>query len=105
LRPVNRSDEGSKPTATAADVDLVGEDGREYRCRVLALFTFDGRDYAVLEKDVGTVVPQADESRLVIMHFVAVAGGTIFRTIVSDEEFGRVVDHVKAWVAGRVDLQ
>jgi hypothetical protein len=102
---VNRSDDESKPTATAADVDLVGEDGSEYRCRVLALFTFDGRDYAVLEKDLETLVPKADESRLVIMRFIAVAGGTIFRTIVSDEEFSRVVDHVKAWVAGQVELQ
>lgn len=79
-------------------ITLESEDGRSYACRILGVFEFDGKEYALLLNlgDSETEEEKApDSSSTVIMQLIEKDDQAIFRTIESDEEFERVVQYVK----------
>jgi hypothetical protein len=95
--PGNNSDEQT--------ITLESDDGHAYQCRILGVFEFDNKEYALLlnvgdgDKETGSQA-DADESSLdeastVIMQLIEKDDQAIFRTIESDEEFERVVAYVK----------
>lgn len=79
-------------------ITLESEDGRSYACRILGVFQFDNKEYALLlnmgegenEEDVAK-----DGASTVIMQLIEQDDQAIFRTIESDEEFEKVVAYVK----------
>jgi uncharacterized protein YrzB (UPF0473 family) len=79
-------------------ITLESEDGRSYACRIIGVFEFDNKEYALLLK-LGNQEDDEDnkaESSTAIMQLIEKADQVIFRTIESDEEFERVVGYVKA---------
>lgn len=78
-------------------ITLESEDGRSYSCRILGVFEFDGKEYALLLNlgDGETEPDENDGSSTVIMQLIEKDDQAIFRTIESDEEFERVVQYVK----------
>lgn len=78
-------------------ITLESEDGRSYACRILGVFEFDGKEYALLLNlgDAENEEENKDGSSTVIMQLIEKDDQAIFRTIESDEEFERVVAYVK----------
>lgn len=77
-------------------ITLESDDGRSYACRLMGVFEFDNREYALLlNLDDQNNKADKEGSSIVIMQFIERNGQTIFRTIESDEEFRRVVTFVK----------
>jgi hypothetical protein len=81
-------------------ITLEGEDGRSYDCRLLGVFEFDNRDYALLLR-IGDDEDESDSqgTATVIMRFSENDGQAIFRTIEREDEFDRVVAYVKGLAA------
>jgi uncharacterized protein YrzB (UPF0473 family) len=81
-------------------ITLESEDGKSYACRILGVFEFDGKEYALLlnlgdsENEEERTQEDKDAST-VIMQLIEQNEQAIFRTIESDEEFERVVAYVK----------
>ena len=81
-------------------ITLESEDGRSYACRILGVFEFDNKEYALLlnlgdgEQDAEGA-ENKDGASTVIMQLIEKDDQAIFRTIESDEEFERVVAYVK----------
>src|SRR5262245_19524245 len=86
-----------------AVVTLTSEDGRQHACRVLTIFDFEEKEYALLQRvgegdgGGGAGTPGAD---VVLMQFIEQEGQPVFRTIESDDEFERVIAYVKAMASG-----
>lgn len=82
-------------------ITLESEDGRSYACRILGVFEFDNKEYALLlnlgdaESEEEQKAKEADGSSTVIMQLIEQNDQAIFRTIESDEEFEKVVAYVK----------
>ena len=79
-------------------ITLESEDGRSYACRILGVFEFDNKEYALLLNlgdGEGGEPENKDGASTVIMQLIEKDDQAIFRTIESDEEFERVVEHVK----------
>ncbi len=81
-------------------ITLESEDGKSYACRILGVFEFDRKEYALLLNlgDVENPEEPAEENKdssTVIMQLIEEDNQATFRTIESDEEFERVVAYVK----------
>ena len=80
-------------------ITLESEDGTSYACRILGVFEFEEKEYALLLNLGNSENPQPDEetkdASTVIMQLIEKDDQAIFRTIESDEEFERVVAYVK----------
>ncbi|MBX9571676.1 MAG: DUF1292 domain-containing protein [Candidatus Obscuribacterales bacterium] len=78
-------------------ITLEGEDGHSYVCRILGLFEFDEKEYALLLNmgEVGQEGQQEEEPSTVVMQLITKDDQAVFRTIESDEEFNRVIEHVR----------
>lgn len=79
-------------------ITLEGEDGRSYDCRILGVFEFEGKEYALLLNmgEAGEAQEEEkDEASTVIMQLIQKDDQAVFRTIESDEEFERVIAFVK----------
>lgn len=77
-------------------ITLEGEDGHSYVCRILGLFEFEEKEYALL-LNMGEVGQegQEEEPSTVVMQLITKDDQAVFRTIESDEEFNRVIEHVR----------
>ena len=79
-------------------ITLESEDGRSYACRILGVFQFDNKEYALL-LNMGEGENEEDAAKdgasTVIMQLIEKDDQAIFRTIESDEEFEKVVAYVK----------
>jgi uncharacterized protein YrzB (UPF0473 family) len=81
-------------------ITLESDDGRSYACRLIGVFEFDNRDYALLlNLDIQKNEADKEDAAMVIMQFIERESQTIFRTIENDEEFRRVVTFVKGLAA------
>ena len=77
-------------------ITLESEDGKAYSCKILGVFEFDNKEYALLLNiGDGTEEETAESGSTVIMQMIEQDDQAIFRTIESDEEFERVVAYVK----------
>jgi hypothetical protein len=80
-------------------ITLESEDGRSYACRILGVFEFDNKEYALLlnlgDGEGEEKNEDKDGASTVIMQLIEKDDQAIFRTIESDEEFDRVVAYVK----------
>ena len=78
-------------------ITLESEDGRSYSCRILGVFEFESKEYALLLNlgDGGSEDENKEGASTVIMQLIEKDDQAIFRTIESDEEFDRVVAYVK----------
>ncbi|MBX9656683.1 DUF1292 domain-containing protein [bacterium] len=72
-------------------INMKSSTGEQIPCEIVDIFEFMECDYALLLK-------LADES-MVIMRMGIKEGKTIFRSIESEEEFNRVVEHVQELAA------
>jgi hypothetical protein len=87
-------------------ITLESEDGRAYSCRILGVFEFDNKEYALLLNlgdGENTEEQDNQEGSTVIMQLIEKDDQAIFRTIESDEEFERVVAYVKELAMDMVD--
>jgi uncharacterized protein YrzB (UPF0473 family) len=76
-------------------ITLEGEDGRSYVCRILGLFEFDEKQYALL-LNLGEPGKEGEEEpSTVVMKFFARGGQAVFRIIEDDEEFDKVINFVR----------
>jgi len=77
-------------------ITLEAANGHSYPCRILGVFEVDKKEYALLLKLSDADDPD-DEGGVstVFMQLIETNDGAIFRTIETDEEFERVVAHVK----------
>ncbi len=76
-------------------ITLESEDGRSYVCKILGVFNYENKEYALLLKMADGGEEEADGESTVIMQLIEKDDQAIFRTIESDEEFERVVAFVK----------
>jgi hypothetical protein len=78
-------------------ITLESEDGRSYSCRILGVFEFDNKEYALLLNlgDGESEEENKEGASTVIMQLIEKDDQAIFRTIESDEEFEKVVAFVK----------
>jgi hypothetical protein len=79
-------------------ITLRAQDGTPYRCRILDIFAFEDRQYALLLKlDQAATAPgeATTEPPLALMRLIEQDGGSIFQTIASDDEFARVGAHLR----------
>lgn len=76
-------------------ITLEGEDGNSYVCRILGLFEFEEKQYALL-LNLGVPGKEGEEEpSTVVMRFFARGGQAVFRIIEDDEEFDRVINFVR----------
>jgi len=68
-------------------INLQSDDGRAYRCRLLVVFPFEEKEYALLQN--------LETPGTVIMQLIEQGDQATFRTIESDEQFARVTAHCK----------
>jgi uncharacterized protein YrzB (UPF0473 family) len=76
-------------------ITLESEDGRSYVCKILGVFNYEQKEYALLLKLADAGEEDAEGESTVIMQLIEKDDQAIFRTIESDEEFERVVAFVK----------
>lgn len=81
-------------------ITLESEDGKSYACRILGVFDFEEKEYALLlnlgdAENPGEPDENNKDASTVIMQLIEKDDQAIFRTIESDEEFERVVAYVK----------
>jgi hypothetical protein len=76
-------------------ITLESEDGRAYVCKILGVFNYEEKEYALLLKLPADGEDEAEGESTVIMQLIEKDDQAIFRTIESDEEFERVVAFVK----------
>lgn len=80
-------------------ITLEGEDGHSYVCRILGLFEFEDKEYALL-LNIGEVgKEETEEPSTVVMQLITKDDQAVFRTIEDDEEFDRVIAYVKELAA------
>jgi hypothetical protein len=80
-------------------ITLRSVDGTPHRCRILDIFRFEERQYALLLRlDVPTAAPAdaTTEPPLVIMRLIERDDQSVFQTIDSDDEFDRVSAYVRS---------
>jgi uncharacterized protein YrzB (UPF0473 family) len=75
-------------------ITLTAEDGRAYPCRILGVFEFEEKEYALLHR-IGDGEDEGGTARTVIMRLIEQEDQAVFRTIESDAEFERVTAYVK----------
>lgn len=77
-------------------ITLEGEDGHSYVCRILGLFEFEEKEYALL-LNMGEVGKDesTEEPSTVVMQLITKDDQAVFRTIENDEEFERVINYVR----------
>lgn len=77
-------------------ITLEGEDGHSYECRILGLFEFEEKEYALL-LNIGEAGKQEnnEEPSTVVMQLITKDDQAVFRTIEDDEEFERVIAYVR----------
>ena len=76
-------------------ITLEGEDGHSYVCRILGLFEFEEKEYALL-LNMGEAGKDPDEEpSTVVMQLITKNDQAVFRTIENDEEFDRVIAYVR----------
>lgn len=77
-------------------ITLESEDGKSYVCRILGLFEFEEREYALLLNlgESGNE-DEEEEPSTVIMQIVQQGDQAVFRTIEDDAEFERVTAYVR----------
>jgi uncharacterized protein YrzB (UPF0473 family) len=77
-------------------ITLEGEDGHSYVCRILGLFEFEEKEYALLlnmgEAGKGE---NEEEPSTVVMQLITKDDQAVFRTIENDTEFDRVIAYVR----------
>jgi hypothetical protein len=78
------------PGADDQRITLTGEDGSAYECRVLGVFDFEGREYALLLKLAG-----GDEAATILMRLLERGDQAVFHRIEDDAEYERVTSFVK----------
>ncbi|MBY0359228.1 MAG: DUF1292 domain-containing protein [Candidatus Obscuribacterales bacterium] len=78
-------------------ITLEGEDGHSYVCRILGLFEYEEKEYALLLNmgESGKEQPSEEEPSTVVMQFVTKDNQAVFRTIEDDQEFERVIAYVR----------
>jgi hypothetical protein len=81
-------------------ITLESEDGKSYACRILGVFDFEEKEYALLlnlgdAENPSEPDENSKDASTVIMQLIEKDDQAIFRTIESDEEFERVVAYVK----------
>lgn len=78
-------------------ITLEGEDGHSYVCRILGLFEYEEKEYALLLNmgEAGKEPTDEEEPSTVVMEFVSKDNQAIFRTIEDDQEFDRVIAYVR----------
>jgi uncharacterized protein YrzB (UPF0473 family) len=85
-------------------ITLQGEDGVEHVCRVLGVFDFEEKEYAlVLDLGEAGADPAETEPDAVLMRLHEQDGEAVFRTIEDDGEFTRVSTYVKDLAAEQDD--
>lgn len=78
------------------EIIIEAEDGQKYACKLLGLFEFEEKEYALLLNMGESDNEDASEGpSTVVMELIKADGKAIFRTIESDAEFDRVVNHVR----------
>lgn len=77
-------------------ITLEGEDGHSYVCRILGLFEFEEKEYALL-LNMGEAGKEeaSEEPSTVVMQLITKDDQAVFRTIENDEEFERVINYVR----------
>jgi uncharacterized protein YrzB (UPF0473 family) len=75
-------------------ITLTGEDGAEHMCRLLSVFEFEERQYALL-LDSGPPGGAAEEPDTVLMRVLEKDDQAVFEPVDDDEEFSRVEAYVK----------
>ncbi|MBX9687029.1 MAG: DUF1292 domain-containing protein [Candidatus Obscuribacterales bacterium] len=78
-------------------ITLEGEDGHSYVCRILGLFEFEEKEYALLLNmgETGKEGESSEEPSTVVMQLITKDDQAVFRTIEDDEEFDRVISYVR----------
>ncbi len=79
-------------------ITLEGEDGHSYVCRILGLFEYEEKEYALLLNmgEAGKTEENTDEEpNTVVMQLITKDDQAVFRTIENDEEFERVINYVR----------
>lgn len=76
-----------------AVIPFKGKDGKEYKCRLLEIIRFEGKEYGVLEK--------VEDGGLVPMQYTKQDGNAVFSNIKTDEEFQRLSDHISKISKGK----
>lgn len=76
-------------------ITLEGEDGHSYVCRILGLFEFEEKEYALLLNMGESGKEEAEEPSTVVMQLITKDEQAVFRTIENDEEFERVINYVR----------
>ncbi len=85
-------------------ITLEGEDGHSYVCRILGLFEFDEKQYALL-LNLGEPGKEGEEEpSTVVMKFFARSGQAVFRIIEDDEEYEKVINFVRE-LAQEIDAE
>lgn len=85
-------------------ITLEGEDGRSYVCRILGLFEFEDKQYALLLNLGERGKEGEEEPTTVVMKFFARQGQAVFRIIEDNEEYDRVISFFKE-LAKEVDTE
>lgn len=77
-------------------ITLEGEDGHSYVCRILGLFEFEEKEYALL-LNMGEAGQEGkeEEPSTVVMQLITKDDQAVFRTIENEEEFDRVIAYVR----------
>lgn len=77
-------------------ITLEGEDGHSYVCRILGLFEYEEKEYALL-LNMGEAGKDenSEEPSTVVMQLITKDDQAVFRTIENDEEFERVINYVR----------
>jgi uncharacterized protein YrzB (UPF0473 family) len=86
-------------------ITLTGEDGNAHACRVLGIFEFEDKQYALLltvgEGEGQGAVPEQGAAT-VLMRLIEKGDQAVFRTIEDDAKFERAMADVKS-VAAEMD--
>ena len=76
-------------------ITLEGEDGHSYVCRILGLFEYEEKEYALLLNMGEAGKEESEEPSTVVMQLITKDDQAVFRTIENDEEFERVINYVR----------
>jgi uncharacterized protein YrzB (UPF0473 family) len=77
-------------------ITLEGEDGHSYVCRILGLFEFEEKEYALLlNMGESGKEEQDEEPSTVVMQLITKDDQAVFRTIENDAEFDKVIAYVR----------
>jgi uncharacterized protein YrzB (UPF0473 family) len=86
-------------------ITLEGDDGSSYSCEVIEVFDFEDKEYALLlNLDEKEEDDEDSEGALVVMRLIRQADQAVFQTIETEEEFQKVIEHVKTIVSEADDF-